>query len=76
MTPYNPLEFNLRFALLAIRFMLVSCLAYSYTLKMGATSSFKISMIFNGLHGVIFKETELFVTSAVRTSDPTVSDTS
>jgi hypothetical protein len=34
------------------RFTLVSCSAYSSTLKIGLT--------FNGLHGVLSKKTELF----------------
>jgi hypothetical protein len=45
--------------------MLVSYLLYSSTLKMEA------QLIFSGLNGVIFQKIELFITSAVRASDPT-----
>jgi hypothetical protein len=40
-------------ALLATRFMLASCLAYSATLKLEATCSSETSVTFNGVHGVI-----------------------
>jgi hypothetical protein len=52
-------------------FMLVSCLAYSSTLKMEATCFSETSVDFQGLHGVIFQKIELFITTAVRTSNHT-----
>jgi hypothetical protein len=55
----------------AICFTLVSSLAYSLALKMKATFSSEMSMTFNRLHGVISQNIELFITTAVRTSNPT-----
>jgi hypothetical protein len=52
-------------------FMLVSCLAYYSTLKIEATCSFEKSVAFNELCGVISQKIELFITTAVRTSNPT-----
>jgi hypothetical protein len=51
-------------------FMLVSCLAYSLTLEMGATCSSKTSVDFSRLHGIISQKTELFITTTVWTSNP------
>jgi hypothetical protein len=51
-------------------FSLVSCSAYSSTMKMGAVYSFKRWLIFKGLYGVISQKIELFITTAVRTSYP------
>jgi hypothetical protein len=51
--------------------MLVSCLAYSSTLKMEATCSSEMLADFNGLYGVMSQKTDLYVTNAVRTSDLT-----
>jgi hypothetical protein len=42
-------------------FMLVSCLAYSSTLKMEATYSSEISVAFSRVHGVISQKIELFM---------------
>jgi hypothetical protein len=55
----------------ASRALLVSCSAYSWTLKMKATFPLKRRLTFKGLHGVISQEIELFITTAVRTSNPT-----
>jgi hypothetical protein len=54
--------------------MLVSCLVYSLILKVEATCSSKISVDFNELHGVISQE--IFITTPVRTSNPTDESTS
>jgi hypothetical protein len=43
-----------------LAFMLVSCLAYSWTLMMEMTCSSKTSDDFNGLHHVISQKAELF----------------
>jgi hypothetical protein len=43
----------IRIRLLQYSFTLVSCMAYSSTLKMEATCSSKMSVDSNGLHGVI-----------------------
>jgi hypothetical protein len=48
--------------------MLVSSLAYSSTLKMEAIYSFEISVVFNGLHGIVTQKLGLFLTTAVRIS--------
>jgi hypothetical protein len=45
---------------------------YSISLKMKATSSSETWVDFNGLHGVISQKIELFITTAVRTSDATI----
>jgi hypothetical protein len=47
--------------LFATCFMLVSCLAYSSTLKMEATGLLKRVVTFNGLHGHISQKIELFI---------------
>jgi hypothetical protein len=39
-------------------------------LKMEAKHSSKTSADFNGLHGIISQERELFITTIVRTSNP------
>jgi hypothetical protein len=57
--------------LLAAFFMLVSCLAYSSTLKKKEACSSGTLADFFGLHGVIAQRTKLFITTAVRTSNPT-----
>jgi hypothetical protein len=50
----------------------VSFLAYSSTLKMEVTCSSETSVsTFSGLHGIISQKIELFITTAVRTSNPT-----
>jgi hypothetical protein len=46
---------------LAACFMLVSCLAYSSTLKMEGTRSSETSVAFIVLEGVTFKKTELLI---------------
>jgi hypothetical protein len=53
-------------------FTLVSCVVCSSTLKMEAICSSEIRSIFNELHCVIFQNIELFITIAVRTSNPIV----
>jgi hypothetical protein len=58
-------------AILANCFMLVSCLAYSSTLKMEVTFSSETSVDFQRLLGIISQEIELFITTAVRTTNPT-----
>jgi hypothetical protein len=58
-------------SLLATCFTLVSCLDYSATLNMEATCSSETSVDFHGLHGVISQKMELFITTAMKTSDPT-----
>jgi hypothetical protein len=54
---------------LPFAFTLVSCSAYSSTLKMEAKP--KRPLTFNGLYGVISQMTELFTTIAVSTSNST-----
>jgi hypothetical protein len=51
-------------------FTLVSCLAYSSSLKMNATCPPKRRLTFDELHGVIFQKIKLFITTAVRISNP------
>jgi outer membrane receptor for ferrienterochelin and colicin len=46
--------------MLAAFFTLVSCLAYSSSLKMEASISSEMSVHFQQVHGVIFQETEFF----------------
>jgi hypothetical protein len=58
-------------ALLAACFRLVSFLAYCSTLKMETRCSSETSVVFSRLHGVISQYTELFIKTAVRTSNPT-----
>jgi hypothetical protein len=50
---------------------LVSCSAYSSTLKMEAIYSSETSVDFNGLHGVTSQKIKLIITTAVRTSNST-----
>jgi hypothetical protein len=57
-TPCSPLEAS---ALLAASFALVSWLAYSSTMKTGATCSSESRLTFNGLHGVISQKIGLFI---------------
>jgi hypothetical protein len=52
----------------AARFSLVSCSAYSSTLKTDAALSFKISVDFFGPHGVRSQEMVHFLVASVRTS--------
>jgi hypothetical protein len=52
--------------------MLLSYLAYPFTLKIEATCSLDHWSTFNGLHGIISQKPELFITTALRTSSPTV----
>jgi arginine exporter protein ArgO len=44
---------RVRVALLAVSFMLISCLIYISTLKMEATFLSKCQLTFNGLHGTV-----------------------
>jgi hypothetical protein len=55
-------------------FTLVYCSAYFSTLKMEATFAPKRQLTFAGLHGVLSQNTELFVITAVRKSNPTNGD--
>jgi hypothetical protein len=52
-------------------FPLVSCLAYFSTWRWRRHIPQKRRLTFNGLHGFISLKTELFITTAVRTSNPT-----
>jgi hypothetical protein len=47
-----------------------SCVNY-LTLKMESICSPKLPLTFNGLYGVTFQKTVLFITTGVRTSNPT-----
>jgi hypothetical protein len=49
--------------------MLISCSVYSLALKMEAIFISVTLLTFIGLHGFISKKIELFITTAVRTSD-------
>jgi hypothetical protein len=49
----------------------VSYLVQMSTLKMEATVPPERQLIFNGLHGVTSQKTELFITRAVCSSNPT-----
>jgi hypothetical protein len=75
-SPYSPLKVNRHFgetclqSLLATCFTLASGLAYSSTLKMEATYSSETSIDFQDVHGVISQKIDLFLTTAVRTSNP------
>jgi hypothetical protein len=63
-------------ALLATSIMLVSCSVYSFALKMEATCSsetLKHRFTFSVLHGIISQKIKLFITTVVRTSNPTYS---
>jgi hypothetical protein len=48
-------------SLLTTNFLLVSCLAYSLTLKMAMTCSTKMLVDFSGLHGIMLQKLELFM---------------
>jgi hypothetical protein len=50
---------------------LVGLLDFSSTLKMEALCSSERPLLLNGLHGVISQKTILFITTAVKTSNPT-----
>jgi hypothetical protein len=52
-------------------YMLVSCSAYSMTMKMEAACSTETSPNFQQLHGVISQKIEFFITTAVSTSNLT-----
>jgi hypothetical protein len=52
-------------------FVLISCSVYSSTPKWSHHDTPKRPLTFNGLHGVMSKKTELFITTAVGTSNPT-----
>jgi hypothetical protein len=51
--------------------MIVSSFSYSSTLKRERHVDPKRRLVFNGVHGIIFQKIELFITTAVRTSNPT-----
>jgi hypothetical protein len=61
--------------LLTTCFLLVSCLAYSPTLKMEVACSCEISVNFNGRYGAIFQKIRLFITTAVKISNSNISRT-
>jgi hypothetical protein len=70
-TRCSPVKVNRRFGevyrlYLAVLLMLVSCLAYSLTLKMEAVRS---SVTSTRLYGVTYKMTVFFIATAVRTSN-------
>jgi hypothetical protein len=50
--------------------VLISCLAYSSTLKIEVKCFSETSLTFNGIHGVISQTIEFFMSTAVRTSNP------
>jgi hypothetical protein len=52
-------------------FTVVSYSAYFSTVKLELICSSETSVDFSGLHGVIPQKTVLFITTAVRTSNPT-----
>jgi hypothetical protein len=58
--------------LLCLPLLSVSCLAYSSALKMGRYVLPKRRLTLNGLHGVISQKIILFITTAVKTSNPTL----
>jgi hypothetical protein len=58
-----------QFALLAVCFLLVSCLAFSSTLKMEETCSSEMSVEITGIQGVIFQKRDLFTVTTVWTSN-------
>jgi hypothetical protein len=58
---------HINVSLLATCFTSVSCLACSSVLKMEATCR----LTFNRLHGIISQKTEFFITTSVRTCNPT-----
>jgi hypothetical protein len=70
---YNVIPIVLSSGMVASRaaFTLVSCSAYSSTLKIEAIYPSETSVDFNGLHGVISQKIEPFMTTADRTSNPT-----
>jgi hypothetical protein len=77
-TPCNQLKLSRRFGgtcrlhlCWPPAFTLVFYLAYSSVLKMAGTRSPKHPLAFNGLQGVIWKKIEFFITTDVRTSNPT-----
>jgi hypothetical protein len=62
--------FRMPYALLAAYFMLVSCLAYSSTLKMEVQHSSECQLTFNILHSIISQQAELFITTVLKTQIP------
>jgi hypothetical protein len=56
----------------AARFMLVSCMAYSSTLKTKAIIPPKCHLTFNKLQGLVSQETELIIITPAMTSDTTI----
>jgi hypothetical protein len=59
-------------ALLDICKTLFSYLAYSSTLEMVATFSQEYLLTSNGLYGIVTQKIELFITTAVRASNPKI----
>jgi hypothetical protein len=59
------------FALLAVCFILISCLDYSPTLKKEATCYSETWIDFQGLYGVTFQKRGLFTSIDMRNSDRT-----
>jgi hypothetical protein len=60
-----------RETLFSVCFMLRYCLVSSSTLKMRRYVPPKRRLTSARVHGVIYQKTELFLVTAVRTSDPT-----
>jgi hypothetical protein len=50
--------------------MLVSCFAYSSTLKIEATFPLRSRLTFNELHGIISQKIEIFIATALRPPNP------
>jgi hypothetical protein len=61
-----------RACLLAVCFMLVFCLTYSSSWRWRKHVPRKHQLTFNGLHCVISQKTEVFIATAMWTSNPTV----
>jgi hypothetical protein len=59
-------------ALLAVYFVLDSCLSYFSTLKKDRCVSPELRGMFTGVHGVISLKVEAFIVTAVRTSNQEV----
>jgi hypothetical protein len=69
-TPCSPLKDNIR-SVLATCFTLVSCLAHSLTLKVEVTFLRNVGWLSTDCTAFVFQKIEVFITTAVRTSNPT-----
>jgi hypothetical protein len=67
----NSMKAGGRWLCLPPAFMLVSCSAHSLTWRWRRHVPPKCHLTFNRLHGIISQKTELFITTAVRTLNPT-----